>query len=265
MIPPSTSETAFNCPHCGAFTTQFWYKLFADGIRNERKTPIIPKPEHKAKLEDNREIEAKEKEKLLKWVDRMTSGLVFLDATSGKYLDSGVENLHLSECYNCRKIAVWVNERLVFPEHKTTTQPNSDLPDQIIRDYEEARSIVDLSPRAAAALLRLAIQKLCAHLGESGKDLNNDIKNLVAKGLDPVVQQSLDIVRVIGNESVHPGTIDLNDDRETAIRLFDLVNAIADQMISHPKKVREMYGKLPEAKRKAIEARDAPPGIADQP
>ena len=89
--------------------------------------------------------------------------------------------------------------------------------------------------------------------------MNNDIKNLVAKGLDPVVQQSLDIVRVIGNESVHPRTIDLNDDRETALRLFDLVNAIADQMISHPKKVQEMYAKLPEEKRKAVEARDAAP------
>jgi hypothetical protein len=89
--------------------------------------------------------------------------------------------------------------------------------------------------------------------------LNNDIKKLVAKGLDPTVQRSLDIVRVIGNESVHPGTIDLNDDRETALRLFDLVNAIADQMLSHPKKVQEMYAKPPEAKRKAIEARDAAP------
>ena len=44
-----------------------------------------------------------------------------------------------------------------------------------------------------------------------------------------------------------------------ALRLFDLVNAIADQMISHPKKVQEMYAKLPEEKRKAVEARDAAP------
>lgn len=258
-VAPSTAETAFNCPHCGAFTTQFWYKLFADDIRGDRKTPIIPKPEHKTKLKQNPELEPEVKEKLSKWIDRMTTGLVFFDAKDGKYLSSSVENLHISECYNCHKIAVWVNERLVFPEHKTAPQPNADLPDHIIRDYEEARSIVDLSPRATAALLRLSIQKLCAHLGESGKDINSDIKNLVAKGLNPIVQQSLDIVRVIGNESVHPGTIDLNDDRETAIRLFDLVNAIADQMISHPKKVREMYGKLPEAKRKAIEERDASP------
>lgn len=258
-VAPSISETAFSCPHCGAFTTQFWYKLFADEFRgDDRKIPYIPKPQHRTKLGDAK-MEPEQKERLLTWLDKMLTGLVFFDRKDSKSLRLGVENLHLSKCYNCDKIAVWVNERLVFPEYKTMTQPNPDLPDNIVRDYEEARSIVDLSPRAAAALLRLGIQKLCAHLGESGKDLNNDIKNLVAKGLDPIVRQSLDIVRVIGNESVHPGTIDLNDDRETAIRLFDLVNAIADQMISHPKKVQEMYGKLPEAKRKAVEARDAAP------
>jgi len=66
----------------------------------------------------------------------------------------------------------------------------------------------------------------------------------------------LDIVRVIGNEAVHPGVIDLNDDRETASQLLILINSIADQMISHPKKVEELYGKLPENKREAIEKRN---------
>jgi len=74
--------------------------------------------------------------------------------------------------------------------------------------------------------------------------------------LNPLVQKSLDIVRVIGNEAVHPGVIDLNDDRDTASQLLNLVNSIADQMISHPKKVEELYGKLPESKREAIEKRN---------
>jgi hypothetical protein len=46
------------------------------------------------------------------------------------------------------------------------------------------------------------------------------------------------------------------DDRETARRLFELVSAIAEVMISHPKTVNEMDQKLREAKRKAIEGRD---------
>ena len=192
----------------------------------------------------------------LDWIEKHLAGLVLINLKEDSQWVKSVDNLHLSSCYNCEKIAVWVSDRLLFPETKAGVQPNPDLPQEIIRDFEEAREIVDASPRGAAALLRLCIQKLCIHLGEAGKKIDADIASLVKKGLDPLVQQSLDIVRVIGNEAVHPGELDLKDDRDSAIRLFDLVNAIADQMISHPKKVREMYAKLPENKRKAIESRD---------
>lgn len=106
-------------------------------------------------------------------------------------------------------------------------------------------------------MLRLAIQKLCFELGGKGKKIDDDIGSLVRKGLSPGVQQALDAVRVIGNEAVHPGTLDLRDDSDTAGRLFDLVNIITEQMISNPKHVKELYDKLPEFKRKAIEERDA--------
>jgi hypothetical protein len=120
----------------------------------------------------------------------------------------------------------------------------------------EARSILAASPRGAAALLRLVVQKLCAFLGEKGKYIDDDIASLVKKGLDPLVQQSLDVVRVVGNEAVHPGSLDLRDNQAIALRLFDLVNIIAQQMISHPKSVREMFDKLPAQKLAAIAKRD---------
>ncbi len=66
----------------------------------------------------------------------------------------------------------------------------------------------------------------------------------------------MDIVRVVGNESVHPGTINVSDDKDLALKLFDLVNLVTEQMISIPKGVDALYSKLPESKRKAIEARD---------
>lgn len=67
----------------------------------------------------------------------------------------------------------------------------------------------------------------------------------------------MDTVRVIGNEAVHPGILDLKDDRDTATKLFKLVNIISEQMISNPKHVEEIYGQLPEGKRKAIEKWDS--------
>jgi hypothetical protein len=190
------------------------------------------------------------------WFEKMTTGAVFLESEYKSQVCAQVFNLHLSTCYNCNKIAVWVHDNLVYPPEKQGVQPNQDLPEDIRRDFEEARSIVGLSPRGAAALLRLCIQKLCAFLGEKGKNIDQDIASLVEKGLNPLVQKSLDIVRVIGNEAVHPGVIDLHDDRDIANKLFDLINSIADQMISHPKNVDELYGTLPETKRKAIEERN---------
>jgi hypothetical protein len=105
-------------------------------------------------------------------------------------------------------------------------------------------------------LLRLAVQKLCKHLGGAGDNLNHDIAALVRKGLPARVQQALDVVRVIGNNAVHPGEIDLRDDRATAEGLFRLVNLIAEIMISQPKHVSDMFASLPEGARKAIETRD---------
>lgn len=256
-IEPSTRETAFSCPHCGAYTTQHWYALRAEEVNGERKIPFIPGKRERDRLEQNREIPEEAKVDLRKWFDDVASGLVFVRDSNGEYLSGSVENLHLSKCYNCSKFAVWIHDNLVFPSKKNGTHPNSDLPDDIIRDFEEARSIIDTSPRGAAALLRLCIQKLCLHLGEKGKNIDDDIGSLVSKGLNPLVQQALDVVRVIGNEAVHPGTIDLNDDRDTALRLFDLINSIAEQLISQPKRVSEMYAKLPEEKLKAIESRNA--------
>jgi hypothetical protein len=162
----------------------------------------------------------------------------------------------VSHCAHCQGFTLWNNGQMVFPDTSTAPPPNSYLPGDIASDFNEARSIVSRSPRGAAALFRLCIQKLCAHLGESGTNLNADIASLVKKGLNSKVQKCLDIVRVIGNESVHPGTIDLRDEPETAVQLAGLVNFIAEAMITQPKEIDKLYDSLPEPKREAIDRRD---------
>jgi hypothetical protein len=107
-------------------------------------------------------------------------------------------------CGHCGEASVWLYDRMIYPDVDGGPAPNPDLPEGIRRDYVEAQSIIGRSPRGAAALLRLCIQKLCRHLGEKGKDLNTDIASLVKKGLPPAVQQALDAVRVIGNEGCAP-------------------------------------------------------------
>ena len=159
-------------------------------------------------------------------------------------------------CTHCRNFSIWHDGSMIFPDSSQAPLPNPDLPGEIKKDYEEARKIINRSPRGAAALLRLCIQKLCASLGESGKNINNDIASLVKKGLNPKIQKSLDIVRVIGNEAVHPGTIDLRDNIGVATQLCKIINIIAEAMITQPKMIDNMYDELPEEKIKQIEKRD---------
>jgi hypothetical protein len=71
-----------------------------------------------------------------------------------------VEKLKISFCARCAQFALWVNEKMVYPVSSITPLPAEDMPEDVKRDYIEARNIVNLSPRAATALLRLALQKL---------------------------------------------------------------------------------------------------------
>jgi hypothetical protein len=163
--------------------------------------------------------------------------------------------LKVSFCEHCEKQAIWWNSHLVFPDQSAAPPPVDEMPENIRKDFQEAAAIVSRSPRGAAALLRLAVQKLCVHLGERGENLNSDISALVKKGLPPKLQRSLDIVRVIGNNAVHPGQI-ATDDETVALQLFPLVNLIVESMISIPERIAAVYEELPDTARAAIEERD---------
>lgn len=66
-------------------------------------------------------------------------------------------------------------------------------------------------------MLKLATQKLCMHLGKPVKNINGDIKGLVAKRLYKRVPMALDTVRSVANEAVHPGYVDLKGDHDTSV------------------------------------------------
>jgi hypothetical protein len=170
-----------------------------------------------------------------------------------------IDGLVLAVCDHCGKYSVWLNQKLLFPAKRTAPTPHPDIPTGILADYEEASAVLQDSPRSSAALLRLAIQKLCKEFGQSGENLNSDIGELVKQGLPIQVQRALDIVRVVGNNQVHPGVLDVRDNPEIALRLFDLVNLIVEDRIARPKQIEAMYASLPENARKQIEDRDGKP------
>src|SRR3989304_6593930 len=70
--------------------------------------------------------------------------------------------------------------------------------------------------------------------------------------LTRLIQHYLDILRVIGNNAVHPGELDLKDDTNIANALFDVLNLIVESMITQPRRVKELYGRLPQGAVDAI-------------
>jgi hypothetical protein len=242
-VPPSVSKTAFNCSYCGAFAKQLWFSARAKQKQKD-ETPII-----------NERREFEESDVIEKRFARYWRGLPVF-SSAGDFSEFEVGNVWFSQCYNCDNIALWVYDKMIYPQRGEAPPANPDMPEKIRRDYDEASTILDLSPRGAAALLRLSVENLCGELGDPAKSINENIKAMVASGLDRRVQQALDAVRVVGNNAVHPGQIDLKDDRALAESLFRLLNLIVERMISEPKHVDDLYASLPESARQAVAKRD---------
>jgi hypothetical protein len=174
--------------------------------------------------------------------------------------DSLNENLpieyRISKCSQCSEYLLWHNDKLVYPQNVSVELPNEGLTEEIKGLYNEAALILNHSPRAAAALLRLTLQLLLVSLGGQGKHIDADIKIIVANGVDPQVQKAMDIVRIFGNNSVHPGEIMLNEDPGLVQNMFELINFIATKMITSKKEIDNLFDNLPKSAKEAIEKRD---------
>lgn len=165
-----------------------------------------------------------------------------------------------ARCSKCQKISLWNEDKMVFPSSSTVEIPNEDMPESVQELYNEAREIVNKSPRGAAALLRLALDKLCDEVCldcKTKRNINEKIKLLVEYGLPKRLQQAFDFVRVTGNDAVHDlGSINIQDNHEIATALFGLLNLIVEKMITEDNQINEYYNSIPQNLRDSIEKRD---------
>lgn len=225
--PPTHAASEFHCPHCGVYAHQLWSHIKGTGDIYTTYYDIVDRYEYKSNL-----------------------------FNTAPFIERADEEYTASCCGRCNELSFWKDKQILYPKTELVDDPNADMSDEVKMLYTEARSVVNDSPRAAAALIRLALQVLCKDLGEKGKNINDDIKSLVAKGLDPRVQKAMDALRVVGNNGAHPGEINLNENREKVIKMFDLINFIAQKMITEPKELDTFFEELPDDAKKAIAKRD---------
>lgn len=203
------------------------------------------------------------------------SHMVWGALSSNKNGEQRWVNFLCSTCTHCKQDAFWLvtdngnpmfpllvgseSGVMIYPDTMIAPIPSDDMPDDIKEDYLEAASIYQKSPRGAVALLRLGLQKLCVHLGGEGKNINADLAKLAEDELiSKKLIRSADIIRIVGNNAVHPGTISDDDFDDVSFKLFALINMIVQQGITEPKEVDNMFGSLPEGPRQAAENRDKP-------
>lgn len=242
-IQPQFRLNVFTCPHCGAITEQQWNECL----------------------------------------------ISFYNAALNRceYYATGVSQ---TRCVACNNLTLWITNKasknseeckgelgalgdtpktdsqayqMIYPQALTICPPVDNMPECIKELYEEARSIAHLSPRGAAALLRLALDKLCDEVCEDCKQakfngkIDQKIGVLVANGLSSKLQKAFDFVRVTGNDAVHElGLIDIQDNPEIVNALFALLNLITEKMITENKEIDNLYNLIPESRRDKIEERN---------
>lgn len=227
--PPQFQKNGFNCPYCEAYTQQKWYGTAKVSTLSIRK-----------KYNEN---------------DVISNALTGQEGP--EHHIGEIDYLNVAYCTKCRKYSFWFDEEMIYPKSSIAPLPLDDMPEDVKEDFNEARMIVDESPRGAAALLRLALEKLLPHVGAEGGKIDQMIGYLVKeKNLPVQIQKALDSLRVIGNEAVHPGKLNLKDDNDTALALFGVLNLIVHTMIIQPKEIDELYEMIPEGKKEGIRNRD---------
>ncbi len=173
-------------------------------------------------------------------------------------------SIHIAVCQVCKYYSLWckygtlqrgkptIKEEMLYPK-LSAIPPAEDMPESIKAIYKEASNVLGDSPRAACALLRLALEELILYLSDNFEQyknlkhtsINDDIKELVKLGLPAKVQKALDIVRITGNNAVHSTKeLDINDNPEIAYNLFEMLNFIVQEMITRPKGIDNFFESL---------------------
>lgn len=119
--------------------------------------------------------------------------------------------IDFSICPNCGKTSIkmspyWKNKNMKFsfsyPPSMAIFLPEY-VPEAIRSDYEEAVSIVDLSPKASATLARRCLQGMIHDFWDiKEKNLNAEITSLKGK-VSPTQWKAIDGLRKIGNIGAH--------------------------------------------------------------
>jgi hypothetical protein len=95
-----------------------------------------------------------------------------------------------------------IRQWTLLPDTKANVYPDY-IPTAIRQDYEEAYSILELSPKASATLSRRCLQGMIRDFWGVKKGRLVDEINAIEDKVDPLTWKSIDAIRKVGNIGAH--------------------------------------------------------------
>jgi hypothetical protein len=196
-VEPQLGAESFSCPHCNAVAHQHWYSLFLKRESAAEVRVLTPEAVALPTLAPGKSErhEIPEMEQLVERLQKNVLTYVYQKIPQSSKVK--LANLHVSHCHDCNGFALWVGGRLVFPIN--VDKMSAPLAEE---DFEEAAAILDKSPRGAAALMRVCVQKFLPLLNDNGMDRTDYNTALMRKGLEVEIQQAMELLQVLRSDPV---------------------------------------------------------------
>jgi len=166
------------------------------------------------------------------------------------------KDLNMAFCQHCDGFTLWLGDAMIYPRVGEAPPPHEEMPPRIRELYEEARGVLPASPRASAALLRVALEGLLEEAGYRQQRLADRLEKAREDGkLSADTYKLAEVLRYAGNAAAHyePWKIDPSqgeEDREMVRNLFAFVNEVTEELIAKPRRLEEMARKINEKVRK---------------
>ena len=154
--------------------------------------------------------------------------------------------------------------RMVEPRYAFRTPLGEGVPDNLKDDYLEACAVLDVSPKASAALSRRVLQAILREQGYHGRDLSKQIDRVLEetksdKALPPSIKKTVDAIRNFGNFSAHPIT------DETSLQIIDVEPEEADWCLQIVERLFDHYYVRPVEDQKMLDDLNEKLNLAGKP
>lgn len=159
--------------------------------------------------------------------------------------------------FNQLELLNTTREEILYPKYYTR-EIEPEVPEDHKKDYQEASAVLNISPKASAAISRRILQNILREqYNIRNKSLAKQIDEFLnLKGIPAHLSSAIDAVRNVGNFAAHP-IKDTNTGHIVEVEpgeaewLLDVLDSLFDFAFVQPKRLTERRQKL-NAKLKAI-------------